>query len=81
VCIAHTIDTIDHVHGIGNMPTHSIENVLFQRARSSPRVLIKFESLSRSSKLTGTGRAPEGGRGGDCPPNWTAGGVSPLQLN
>jgi hypothetical protein len=26
-----SIDTIDYVHGIGNTPTHSFENVLFQR--------------------------------------------------
>jgi hypothetical protein len=45
--VSISIDTIDYVHGIGNMPTHSID---FNAARP---ILVMFESLSRSSKLAG----------------------------
>jgi hypothetical protein len=40
------IDTIDNVHGIGNTPTHSIENGLFQCG-----VFLSWSSLGRSRAL------------------------------
>ena len=41
---AKSIDTIDYVHRIGNTPTHSIENVLFQRGTTVSSLLffVKF---------------------------------------
>jgi hypothetical protein len=45
-------DTIDYVHGMGNMPTHSIEKVLFQCGTFlSVKFKSRFHALLSTSRL------------------------------